>query len=77
MKKEKPIKINDITFHGVSYKKTDNSGCVSRQSWYGSIKNEAWAINIIGPDNTENIPQELLDAMRTIEFAKQKQTDSD
>lgn len=77
MKKEKPIKINDITFHGVSYKKTDNSGWVSRQSWYGSIKNEAWAINIIGPDNTENIPQELLDAMRTIEFAKQKQTDSD
>jgi len=77
MKKEKSVKINNVTFHGVSYKKTDSGGWVSRQSWYGATKNEAWAIDIIGPDNAENIPQELLDAMRTIEFAKQKQTDSD
>ena len=77
LKKENAIKIDNSILYGIYYKRTDAIGTVSRQTWYRTIGNSGWKIDIIGPDNAENIPQELLDAMRTIEFAKQKQTDSD
>lgn len=77
LRKENVIKINNSILYGIYYKRTDETGTVSRQTWYRTVGNNGWKISIIGPNNTENIPQELLDTMRTIEFAKQKQTDSD
>ena len=77
LRKENVIKINNSILYGIYYKRTDETGTVSRQTWSRTVGNNGWKISIIGPNNTENIPQELLDAMRTIEFAKQKQTDSD